>query len=77
MTVEAKDTNGNSITSVIGSAITDNKTTNFTLSLIGGTDTDGTWQGYWTLSDSVCENYQLRIQAESASGTTSITLTFR
>lgn len=77
VTVAVSDSNGNSIASVIGEAITDNKTTNFTLSLIEGTDTNGTWQGSWVLLDSVCEKYQLRIQAESASGTSSVTLTFR
>ncbi len=72
-----RDTNGNPITSVSGTAITDEKSTNFNLNLISGTETDGVWQGSWTLTDSICQNYQLKIQAQSESGTSEVTLTFK
>jgi len=75
--VSIKDTNGNSITSVSGTAITDNKTVNFNLSLISGSETNGVWQGSWILQDSICQNYQVVIQATSDSGTSKVTLSFR
>jgi len=72
-----KDTSGNPITSVSGTAITDEKSTNFNLNLISGTETDGVWQGSWTLIDSICQNYQVKIQAISQSGTSEVILTFK
>jgi LysM repeat protein len=69
--------NGNPITSVSGSAITDSKTVNFTLNLISGSETDGVWQGSWVLQDSICQNYQIAITATSDSGTSKVVLTFK
>lgn len=77
VTASINDANGNPITEVLGSAITDNKTVDFTLSLISGTETDGVWQGSWKLEDSICENYQISITATSQSGTSMVTLSFR
>jgi len=71
------DANGNPITSVVGTAITDNKSVNFTLNLISGSETNGVWQGSWILQDSICENYQVAVQAQSESGISKVTLSFR
>jgi len=77
VTASIRDTNGNPITSVSGSAITDTKSVNFTLTRISGTETDGVWQGTWVLQDSICQNYQVKISATSQSGTSNVVLTFK
>ena len=72
-----RDTNGNPITSVSGSAITDTKSVNFTLTRVSGTETDGVWQGTWVLKDSICQNFQVSVSATSQSGTSNVVLTFK
>jgi hypothetical protein len=71
------DANGNPITSVTGFAITDNKTTPFNLTLVSGSEINGVWEGSWNLTDSICQRYQVKIQAQSESGTSHVTLTFK
>lgn len=77
VTVEVKDNNGNPITSVEAAAIIDNSTTPFSLSLVSGTDVEGTWQGTWMLQGTNCSIYQVSIDATSASGTSNVTPSFR
>ena len=77
VTANINDTNNNPITSVTGLASTDTRTTPFTLSLSSGTTTSGTWQGSWTLKDSICRNFMVTITATSNSGTSKIDVTFR
>ena len=77
VTAKINDPNNNAITSVSGLASTDSKTTSFSLTLISGIETNGTWQGTWTLEDSICENYMVIITAISDSGTSEVALTFR
>jgi len=72
-----RDTNGNPITSISGSAITDTKSVNFTLTRVSGTETDGVWQGTWVLKDSICQNFQVSVSATSQSGTSNVVLTFK
>lgn len=79
MTVKVRDTEGNSITSVTVWFITDNLTgAPVTLSLISGTDVDGTWQGLLTMHDDTnCTNYQISFSATGTSGTSLVTLSIR
>ena len=79
MTVKVRDTEGNSITSVTVWFITDNLTgAPVTLSLISGTDVDGTWQGLLTMHDDTnCTSYQISFSATGASGTSLVTLSIR
>jgi type II secretion system protein G len=77
VSVKIQETNEKPITEVTGKALTDNSTYPFSLSLINGTSTDGTWQGSWYNQDSYCQNYMLIINATSESGTSKVELTFR
>ena len=79
VTVMVRDTEGNPITAVTGTFITDNVSTGpVSLSLVSGTDIDGTWQASWVMpDDTYCGRYEIRIQAVSASDESSITLAFR
>lgn len=76
-TITATVSDTNPITSVTGLASTDTRTSPFNLDLNSGTSTSGTWQGKWTLKDSVCSNFMLTITAASNSGTSKVDLTFR
>lgn len=77
ITAKIRDTNGNPITSVTGTAKTDNGSFSFSLSLVEGTDLNGTWQGTWILEDTNCNTYMITITAESASGQSKVDLAFR
>jgi len=77
VTAKIRDTNGNPITSVTGTAKTDNGSFSFFLSLVEGTDLNGTWQGSWVLEDTNCLTFMLTITAESASGQSKVDLAFR
>lgn len=59
------------ITSITIDVVTDHGTTaQVELSLVSGTDTNGTWQGQWTVSDSYCYRYGFFIHATNAISTT-------
>ena len=75
VTVWANDLEGNPIYQVTGEGRTNSMSFPFTLSLIGGTETDGIWQGYWYNEDEYCSNYQIAINATSASGSRVVALT--
>lgn len=75
--VKIQETNGKPIAQVTGEAITDSKSIDFSLSLIDGTDTNGTWQGSWLNQDTHCQNYMLIITATSESGQSNVDLAFR
>jgi len=77
VTVLARDTAGNNITSLQGQAFTSNTSFTFELELIDGTETNGTWQGQWYNEDEYCSNYRLIVRAVSASGNSEAVLTFR
>lgn len=77
VSVSIQDMNENSVTEVSGTAITDNNTFPFSLSLISGTDINGTWQGSWLNLDTYCQNYMLIIVATSASGQSRVELAFK
>jgi len=72
-----QETNDNPITNVSGTAFLDNVSIPFTLYLISGTETSGTWQGSWVNSDSYCKTYMMRITATSASGQSNVELSFK
>ncbi|PIU75303.1 MAG: hypothetical protein COS76_01475, partial [Candidatus Portnoybacteria bacterium CG06_land_8_20_14_3_00_39_12] len=67
VSVEIQETAGYPITEVTGQARTNNMSFPFSLSLISGTDIDGTWQGSWYNEDEYCQNYMLIITATSQS----------
>jgi hypothetical protein len=75
--VKIRDQNQKPVTQVQGEARTDNGSVNFQFSQISGTPTDGTWQGTWFNQDTYCQNYMISVSAQSASGTSQITLTIR
>jgi hypothetical protein len=75
--VNIQELNNKQITVVSGVAVTDNKSVTFSLSLISGTNTNGTWQGSWLNQDSYCHNYKLSITAKSESDQSSVVLTFK
>jgi len=77
VSVEIQETAGYPITEVTGQARTNNISFPFSLSLISGTDIDGTWQGSWYNEDEYCQNYMLIITATSQSGTSEVELAFR
>jgi prepilin-type N-terminal cleavage/methylation domain-containing protein len=77
VSVLIRDTVGNSIFEVTGEAKTNTMSFPFSLELISGSETDGTWQGSWENQDEYCLNYGLTIIAKSASGTSKVELTFR
>jgi len=77
VTVKIRDTNNNPITQVIGKALLDNGSQSFPLTLIDGTDLNGTWEGSWVLQDTYCTTYMLIITATSATGTSKIELAFK
>ena len=65
---------------VSGKAITDNKTTDFSLKLKkaeGEEELITTWQGEWMREDSIEKNYQIKIFAKNEKGQDQTTLTFR
>lgn len=77
VSVKIQETNEKPITEVTGKALTDNSSFPFSLSLIDGTNTNGTWQGSWFNQDTYCQNYMLIITATSQSGTSKVELTFK
>ena len=77
VSAQIRDTGGNPITSVLGSVLSDNGSTNFILSLASGGDTNGTWSGSWSPNDTLCTTYSMIITAISASGESNVTLSFR
>jgi len=77
VSVEIQETAGYPIFEVTGQAQTDSMSFPFSLSLISGTDIDGTWQGSWYNEDEYCQNYMLIITATSQSGTSIVELAFR
>ena len=74
VSVKIRDTNNNPITAVSGTVNIDTTSANFTLTLSAGTDVNGTWQGSWTRSGTICTTYNMRIQATSASGQSTVDL---
>ena len=78
ITVTARDTEGNPITEVTATFVTDYEYTPVTLTLTGGTEVNGTWEGSWTPSTDVhtCF-YGNPITAVSSSGESVVTLVFR
>ena len=83
VTVTIKNNKTDSITgedTVLGTAITDNKTVGFSLKLIraeGTTELTTVWQGEWVRDDSYNSNYQLQIKAKTAKSENQVELTFR
>jgi len=77
VSVEIQETAGYPIFEVTGQAQTDSMSFPFSLSLISGTDIDGTWQGSWYNEDEYCQNYMLIITATGQSGTSIVELAFR
>ena len=75
-TVDVRDRNGNAITGVTIQLITDHLTGPvIPLSLISGTDLNGTWQGTVSmLDDTNCYRYRFVMTATSASGENVLTL---
>lgn len=74
--VKIRDKEGRPVFAVTARGILDNISTSFDLTLIGGTNTEGIWQGNWILPKNFCKKYQLLITAQGESGESSITLTF-
>ena len=77
VTVKARDTNNNPITAVQGTVHIDEGSINFSLSLVAGTNLNGTWQGTWSPSSSICTTYTIQIKATSASGQSTVDASFR
>jgi len=77
VTVKIEEINEKSITQVTGEALTDKNSFPFSLSLIDGSDIDGTWQGSWLNQDTYCQNYMLIITVTSESGTSKVELAFK
>lgn len=66
--------------SVLAKAITDNKTTDFSLKLKkaeGEEELITTWQGEWERGDSIYKNFQIMIFAKNEKGRDQVTLTFK
>jgi len=82
LTVKVK-TKATSVTeedSVLGTVITDNKSTDFPFKLKkaeGEEELITTWQGEWKREDTIKKNYQVRILAKNANGEDQVTLTFK
>jgi len=75
MTVKISDTY--SVTSVEARVQTDNGTETYPLSLIDGTDLDGTWQSSWTVHDTHTATYRTTFYAiDSNNETGDVTLTW-
>ncbi len=72
-----RETEGQPITEVAGEVRTNEMSFPFSLSLIEGTDIDGTWQGFWYNKDEYCQNYMLITTATSESGQSKVELAFR
>ncbi len=77
VSVNIQDMNENSVTEVSGTAITDNNSFPFSLSLVSGTDINGTWQGSWLNLDTYCQIYMLKIIATSESGQSKVEIAFK
>lgn len=67
VTVRVKDDN-NPVTAVRIILKTDNKEVTHELSLTSGTVNDGSWSSSWVVDDTVETNYEIVMQAESATG---------
>ena len=76
ITIKVK--NDQPVTKVTAILKTDNNTSNsYPFKLITGTDTDGEWQGSWTVENSHLYTYELTLNAVSSNGTGTITTTLR
>ena len=76
MTISVRDT-VYAITSVTAAIETDNSVRNEILSLISGTESDGTWQGSWVVVDTHSATYRTTFTATNSKGeTASETLTW-
>lgn len=83
VTVKVKSS-GSDITkdySVKGTAITDNKSADFSLELIEAEKENGSlvtaWQGSWKREDSVDKNFQIKILAQTDKGQNKVTITLK
>jgi len=56
---------------------TDNKETPLEMQLTEGTETNGTWQGSWTVDNTYLKNYRVEITATADNGTQKVELTLR
>ena len=68
VTVKIRDTNDNAIIQVSGTANIDSDSVNFSLSLVAGTDLNGTWEGSWSSASSICTTYTIQISVTGTSG---------
>jgi len=66
------------ITQVAAIFKTDNTVSQpFSLQLISGTETDGQWQGSWTINDTYFYTYNLILEATSSRGQSTVEITLR
>lgn len=65
------------ITDVSVNLKTDNQTKNYPMNKVAGSDTDGTWEGEWTVSDSYNEIYFLEFDLKSTTTSYKDGLAFR
>ena len=72
ITVKIRDTNSNPITSVSATITIDEGVKNVSFALISGTTANGTWQATWSPASKICTTYTVKLQATSASGTSSV-----
>jgi len=75
--VNVADGNGLPITLVVGKVTTDDASYPVELALKSGTETNGIWQGSWTLKDSICRQFTLEITAHSGSGSSNVVISIR
>ena len=77
-TFTLKANNLKPIVEITATVITDNEEDVNILKLIGGTDTNGVWQGSWRIKDKYDYNYQIKLVAKNNEDIKStVTLTFR
>ena len=73
ISVDIKDAPGNNVTSVKVIMVTDNDVRQFTLGLVAGTASKGTWGGQryqWDVTDSYCNRYAFDIIVTNDKGNT-------
>jgi len=77
-TVTVNVKHGLPVTKVIGILKTDHKTSQpYEFKLVSGTNTDGQWEGTWTVDDSYLYTYLLTLKAESSDKSSSVDITLR
>jgi len=76
-TVELKIENETPVERVSVTMITDNYSKTYELELIEGTDKKGIWKGSWVAEDSHDFKYQAALEAESATESSQVVVTFR